>query len=51
MKEEEIRPKKVFEEYLRLATEDSEIYLGNSAIMFSLSMSLQMRNTPSVKCC
>jgi 2-polyprenyl-3-methyl-5-hydroxy-6-metoxy-1,4-benzoquinol methylase len=30
MKEEEIRPKKVFEEYLRLAAEDSEIYFSNS---------------------
>lgn len=30
MREEEIRPKKVFEEYLRLAAGDSEIYFGNS---------------------
>jgi hypothetical protein len=30
MKEEEIRPKKVFEEYLRLAAEDSEIFFGHS---------------------
>jgi len=31
MKEEEIRPKNVFEEYLRLAAEDAEIYFGNSS--------------------
>lgn len=30
MKEEEIRPKKVFDEYLRLAALDADIYFGNS---------------------
>jgi 2-polyprenyl-3-methyl-5-hydroxy-6-metoxy-1,4-benzoquinol methylase len=30
MKEEEIRPKKVFDEYLRLAALDTNIYFGNS---------------------
>ena len=30
MKEEEIRPKEIFDEYLRLAAEDAQIYFGNS---------------------
>ncbi len=30
MKEEEIRPRKVFDEYLRLAAQDAEIYFGKS---------------------
>jgi 2-polyprenyl-3-methyl-5-hydroxy-6-metoxy-1,4-benzoquinol methylase len=30
MKEEEIRPKRVFDEYLRLAALDADIYFGNS---------------------
>lgn len=30
MKEEEIRPRKVFDEYLRLAAEDAERYFGNA---------------------
>lgn len=30
MKEEEIRPRKVFDEYLRLAALDADIYFGNS---------------------
>lgn len=30
MKEEEVRPKKVFDEYLRLAAQDADIYFGNS---------------------
>ena len=31
MKEEEIRPKKVFDEYLRLAALDAVVYFGNSS--------------------
>lgn len=31
MKEEEIRPKKVFDEYLRLAALDAVVYLANSS--------------------
>ncbi|MBK7564332.1 MAG: hypothetical protein IPI21_08575 [Propionivibrio sp.] len=30
MREEEIRPRSVFEEYLRLAALDADVYFGNS---------------------
>ena len=30
MKEEEIRPKKIFDEYLRLASEDTEFYFRHA---------------------
>lgn len=34
MKEEEIRPQRIFDEYLRLATQDTEIYFGDVQRVF-----------------